>query len=30
MCNQYALNIDGNQATSEKSVKLLSINIDDK
>ena len=30
MCNQYALNIDGNQVTSEKSVKLISINIDNK
>ena len=30
MCNQYTLNIDGNQVTSEKSVKLLGINIDDK
>ena len=30
MCNQYALNIDGNQVTSEKYVKLLRINIDDK
>ena len=25
--NQYTLNIDGNQVTSEKSVKLLGINI---
>ena len=30
MCNQYILNIDGNQVTSEKSVKLLGINIDNK
>ena len=30
MCNQYTLNIDGNQVTLEKSVKLLGINIDDK
>ena len=30
MCNQYTLNIDGNQVTSEKSVKLLGINIDTK
>ena len=30
MCNQYTLNIDGNQVTSEKSVKLLGINIDNK
>ena len=30
MCNQYALNIDGNQVTSEKSVKLIGINIDNK
>ena len=28
MCNQYTLNIDGNRAISEKSVKLLGINID--
>ena len=27
---QYALNIDRNQVTSEKSVKLLGINIDKK
>ena len=27
MCNQYTLNIDGNQVTSEKFVKLLGINI---
>ena len=25
MCNQYTLNIDGNQVTSEKSVKLLGL-----
>ena len=30
MCNQYTLNIDGNQVTSEKSVKLLVIYIDNK
>ena len=30
MCNQYTLNIDGSQVTSEKSVKLLGINIDSK
>ena len=30
MCNQYTLNIDGNQVTPEKSVKLLGINIDNK
>ena len=30
MCNQYTLNNDGNQVTSEKSVKLLGINIDSK
>ena len=30
MCNQYTLNIDGNQVTSEKSVKLLSVNLDSK
>ena len=30
MFNQYTLNIDGNQVTSEKSVKLLGINIDIK
>ena len=30
MWNQYFLNIDGNQVTSEKSVKLLGINIDNK
>ena len=30
MCNQYTLNIDGNQVTSENSVKLLGINIDNK
>ena len=30
MCNQYTLNIDGSQVTSEKSVKLLGINTDDK
>ena len=30
MCNQYTINIDGNQVTSEKSVKLLGINIDNK
>ena len=30
MCNQYTLNIDDNQVTSEKSVKLLGINIDNK
>ena len=30
MCNQYTLNIDGNQVTSEKSVKLLGINTDNK
>ena len=28
--NQYTLNIDGNQVTSEKSVKLLGVNIDNK
>ena len=27
MCSQHTLNIDGNQVTSEKSVKLLGINI---
>ena len=30
MFNQYTLNIDGNQVTSEKSVKLLGINTDIK
>ena len=30
MCNQYTLNINGNQVTLEKSVKLLDINISDK
>ena len=30
MCNQYTLNIDGNQATSEKFGKLVGINIDYK
>ena len=30
MCSQYTLNIDGNQVTSKKSLKLLGINIDDK
>ena len=30
MSNQYTLNIDGNQITSEKSVKLLGIHIDNK
>ena len=30
MCNQYTLNTDGNQITSEKSVKLLGINSDNK
>ena len=30
MYNQYTLNIDGNQVTSEKFVKLLGINIDEK
>ena len=30
MCNQYTLNIDDNQATSEKSMKLLGVNIDNK
>ena len=30
MCNQYNLNIDGNQVTSEKSAKLLGINITNK
>ena len=30
ICNQYTLNIDGNQVTSEKFVKLLGINIDKK
>ena len=30
MCNQYTLNIDGSQLTSEKSVKLLGINRDNK
>ena len=30
MCNQYTLKIDGNQVTSEKSVKLLVINTDNK
>ena len=30
MYNQYTLNIHGNQVTSEKSVKLIGINIDDK
>ena len=29
-CNQYTLNINGNQVTSEKSVKLLGISIDYK
>ena len=28
MFSQYTLNIDGNQVTSEKSVKLFGINID--
>ena len=30
ICSQYTLNIDGNQVTSKKSVKLLAVNIDDK
>ena len=30
MSNQYALNIDGNQVTSEKSIKLLGVNTDNK
>ena len=30
VCNQYTLNIDDNQVTSEKYVKLLGINIDNK
>ena len=30
MNNQYTLNIDRNQVTSDKSVKLLRINIDNK
>ena len=30
ICNQYTLNIDVNQVTLEKSVKLLGINIDNK
>ena len=30
MENQYTLNIDGNQVISEKSVKLLGIDIDNK
>ena len=30
MCNQYSCNTDGNQHTSEKSAKLLGINIDNK
>ena len=30
MCNKYTLNTDGNQVASEKSVKLLGINIDSK
>ena len=30
MCNQYNLNIDDNEVTSEKSVKLLGINTDNK
>ena len=30
ICNQYTLNIDGNQVNLEKSVKLLGINIDNK
>ena len=28
--NQYTLNIDDNQVTSKKSVKLLGINIDNR
>ena len=28
MCKQYTLNIDGNQVSSEKSLKQLVINID--
>ena len=27
MCNQYTLNIDDSQVTSEKSVKPLGINV---
>ena len=30
MCNQYTLNIDGNQVTLEKFVKLLGVTIDNK
>ena len=30
MSNQYTVNIDGNQVTSKKSVKLLNINTDCK
>ena len=30
MCNRYTLTIDGSQLTSEKSVKLLDINTDNK
>ena len=30
MCNQYSRNTDGNQHTSEKSAKLLGINVDNK
>ena len=30
MCNEHTLNIDGNQTVSEKSVKVLGINIDNK
>ena len=30
MCSQYTLNIDSNQVTSERSVKLLGIDIDNK
>ena len=30
MSTQYTLNFDGNQVTSEKSVKLIGVNIDNK
>ena len=30
MCNQYTLNIDGDQVFSEISIKLLGIKIDNK
>ena len=30
MCSQYTLNINSNQVTTKKSVKLLGFNIDNK